>query len=419
MSHLLILTKKFPYSYQETYLFDELPILTERFRSVTIVPYDEFDLNEKENRLHLLQNISLFKLNAHIPSLTFHQKIKREFQVMKVFLSEIMGGRNAASHLKHRKIALSQLRHAYTASLSLNKYIEAKFPENEDVIFYNYWLHRGVLLSYFTKLNSDRKLPIVSRAHAYDLYHRDWLGILGKTLDFLPFESFKVKVCGRIYAISEHGLSHFKKTFPKYKNKFSISRLGVKDNLPAQTYFEAGSFTIVTCSGIDENKRIYRIPEILSKLNFEVKWVHFGSGTEQDIQQIKNEIKKYGLENKCELKGRQAHHEVINYYRYNKIDLFMNLSTVEGIPVSLMEAASFGIPMLATRTVGTPELVTSKNGVLIDVDFSSDEVSRQINGLFANKEDVQKKRQAARTTFEELYNAEKNYTAFAQQLNNL
>ena len=49
----------------------------------------------------------------------------------------------------------------------------------------------------------------------------------------------------------------------------------------------------------------------------------------------------------------------------NDFDLFVNMSLSEGIPVSIMEAISFGIPIIATNVGGNAEIVNDETGVLI------------------------------------------------------
>jgi len=48
----------------------------------------------------------------------------------------------------------------------------------------------------------------------------------------------------------------------------------------------------------------------------------------------------------------------------------MNLSETEGIPVSIMEAQSAGVPILATNLGGTSEIVNNENGFLVEKDFN-------------------------------------------------
>lgn len=52
-------------------------------------------------------------------------------------------------------------------------------------------------------------------------------------------------------------------------------------------------------------------------------------------------------------------------YSEHPVDVFINLSTNEGVPVSIMEAISFDIPIVATDVGGTSEIVTDETGILV------------------------------------------------------
>ncbi|NCO54621.1 MAG: glycosyltransferase, partial [Bacteroidetes bacterium] len=58
------------------------------------------------------------------------------------------------------------------------------------------------------------------------------------------------------------------------------------------------------------------------------------------------------------------------------VDLFINVSESEGIPVSIMEALSAGIPVIATNVGGTNEIVNNDVGFLIDKEF---EINTAVN----------------------------------------
>ena len=51
--------------------------------------------------------------------------------------------------------------------------------------------------------------------------------------------------------------------------------------------------------------------------------------------------------------GRMKNKDIYSLYEKEKPDLFINLSSSEGIPVSIMEAMSFGIPVISTDVGGT------------------------------------------------------------------
>ncbi|MDD0858820.1 glycosyltransferase [Arthrobacter alpinus] len=76
---------------------------------------------------------------------------------------------------------------------------------------------------------------------------------------------------------------------------------------------------------------------------------------EDDLRRIASEVEREDLV--IELKGAVANDEVLNFYRNHEISVFINVSTSEGVPVSIMEAISFDIPVVATSVGGTPEIV--------------------------------------------------------------
>ena len=61
---------------------------------------------------------------------------------------------------------------------------------------------------------------------------------------------------------------------------------------------------------------------------------------------------------------------ILNKYESHEVDIVISSSisipdVFEGIPVSLMEAMSYGIPVIATNSGGTNELVNGESGILV------------------------------------------------------
>lgn len=119
---------------------------------------------------------------------------------------------------------------------------------------------------------------------------------------------------------------------------------------------------------------------------------------------------------RCFLPGQLAPPEIFNFYKSMPVDLFLTVSANEGIPVSIMEAQSFGIPVIATAVGGIPEIVNNINGLLLSANPSPLEIAEAIFKAFSEKEIWGKKRMYSRRNWEENYNAEKNYNAFAAEL---
>ena len=109
--------------------------------------------------------------------------------------------------------------------------------------------------------------------------------------------------------------------------------------------------------------------------------------------------------------------EVHQFYQNQRVDLFINLSTTEGIPVSIMEAYSYGVPAIATNVGGTSEIVTNENGQLLNSTPSLDEINTAIRNFHnLSPEQVNLKKQAAYKTWQEKYNAKTNYTQFVEDI---
>ena len=123
-----------------------------------------------------------------------------------------------------------------------------------------------------------------------------------------------------------------------YSDKFLISRLGTKDPEFINPGKLNNGLTIVSCSEINPNKRIHLIMEslIVFKSKFpliKIKWYHLGSGKE--INEYIGTANRY-FENsivKCYFKGQLTNIEVFNFYKTVPVDLFINVSVSEGIPV--------------------------------------------------------------------------------------
>ncbi|MFQ6102748.1 MAG: glycosyltransferase [Candidatus Glassbacteria bacterium] len=79
------------------------------------------------------------------------------------------------------------------------------------------------------------------------------------------------------------------------------------------------------------------------------------------LEQLTGEL---GVRSKVHFAGALEHDEVVKEYR--KADAFVLPSFWEGIPVVLIEAMASGVPVVATRITGIPELISDgQNGILV------------------------------------------------------
>ena len=180
---------------------------------------------------------------------------------------------------------------------------------------------------------------------------------------------------------------------------------------------------IVTCSACVMLKRVDLMLACFAKglIAPDVRWVHIGDGSEfarqSGIAQKINE--KLGRE-AIVFAGRLNNLDVLEKYRTEHFDLFINMSTVEGLPVSVMEALSFGIPVLATDVGGTHEIVDETCGGLLPAKLDPELLAGAIADFFSKPEEtVREMRENARRRWKERFDAAENVPAIIHCLDSL
>lgn len=89
----------------------------------------------------------------------------------------------------------------------------------------------------------------------------------------------------------------------------------------------------------------------------EIKLKIIGSGP--DFEKLKLQVISYKLQDSVELLGGLLHNETLSYIK--SADVFILNSGYEGLSHVILEALSFGVPVLASNVGGNPELLSKKN----------------------------------------------------------
>lgn len=227
-----------------------------------------------------------------------------------------------------------------------------------------------------------------------------------KRLDRVYFISKKVK---DLYLDGMQPL----KIRERFSSKIGIRYLGClkPENVTNPASTETETLHIVTCSRIDENKRLSMIVSALSLIkNKRIKWTIIGDGVLKEL--IESETKELVNSNPLitiNLVGQYSNKQVHDFYKNNHVDLFINVSKIEGLPVSIMEACSYGIPSIGTDVGGTSEIITKLNGFLIERDFTAQDLSKLIiRYINMSSEDKISFRKNAYLTWQKYFDASKN-----------
>jgi colanic acid/amylovoran biosynthesis glycosyltransferase len=273
-------------------------------------------------------------------------------------------------------------------------------------LFYFYWADKSSALCPFLKKEFPSNKS-VTRFHGTDLYET-------KTPGYMPFREELLLNLDLAVFISSNGKEYLIKKYPSIRLNTFISRLGVLDNgdgIPSTD----GLLRIVTCSNMVRIKRLDILIEGLKLLDFEVEWTHLGDGD------LMSRLKKLSEELPANVRARflgfLQNSDVIQYYQENHVDLFINVSEYEGLPVSIMEAISFGIPVIASAVGGIPEIVNKHNGILIPAKTAPFGIARAIIRFINLSENEKlKMRKAAKSHWRNYFDANVNYPSFCERI---
>ena len=295
--------------------------------------------------------------------------------------------------------------------ISIQKKI-SKFlkKDQEEILLYSYWLTRGAYsFCYLKNEMKNIKLKVISRAHGYDLYENR------NILNFLPFREYIDQHIDRIFFISEDGKKYFENRYKfKNTNKYFISKLGTENNLHLKKkILKKNKICIASCSSIIKIKRLDILIDILSRLKIDFYWIHLGEG--ELSQKIREQAEKMLDHKNYKFYGNVKNSEILNIYLENDVDYFINTSDSEGIPVSIMEAISLGIPCIGRNVGGMREIVNTQTGLLLDeVDYEKIEKFLEIR-----LNDIKEYENILGNVikfWEKNYNAKNNYEDFLRKI---
>lgn len=396
MRKIFLFTATYPHSTAETFLEDEIKYIANGFDEVVIQPLggQTSGANDRivpENCVvnnGIITNKFLQYIKLFIPTRAYSIYIK-DFFAKRVFLNK--------ARLKTWLVSFSIANNLLLSSEI--KHIFKNISTND--ICYFYWGKGANVLAHFFK----GKAKFVSRFHGeWDL----WEESCG---NYAPIRKQINSALEKAIFISKKGLVYYDKKYPNLEKV--VCRLGSCDSGVTKKSND-GVVRIVSCSSVYPLKRVDLIFESLYKAaDLNIEWTHLGGGRDfEKLQELVRAKNRDGL--KVNLVGQVKHDDVMKFYQNNPIDMFVNLSTNEGIPVSIMEAISFNIPAIATNVGASSEVVTKESGVLVSANPTTREVVDAIKKILDNPKVF-----APREFWKNNYNADTNYSELVKILYSL
>lgn len=375
MRTLVFITSHFPFGKGETFIGPEFPFLEAGFERIIIIAQDV----KGERTSKVADNVIVNRYDTstgvtgflRLPALLLQnaggikEMIRNEYSFRKKTGDKITAVRFLI--LLKKIIKAVQLRDFIAGIL-------ASDGIGENIVFYSYWLKTGA--HSIAMLNYPDSIKI-SRAHGSDLYEE-------KTQSgYLPLLDYTAKKLDAIFFISENGRMYFSVKLKEEKSNLHLSRLGIENQFgPCALPAISGKIIIISCSNLISLKRVDLIIEALALTNSDtnIEWLHFGDGILKSGLESLSKSKLSGLKHiSFRFMGFYPNNDLLRFYSENHIDLFISTSSSEGLPVSMMEAQSAGLPIIATDVGGVKEIVREGTGHLLQSDFKPSQLAELIN----------------------------------------
>lgn len=401
--NLLLITYDYPYGIGEPFLETEISVLQEHFERIVIMSLSQ----SREITRCVPANVEIVKCDRSFATIR-----SGLYACMKLLSPEFFREMKDAKRMQNTPGLFSLVKScvkAWAIEKRLFLKVQKMGLDKKQTVAYSYWLAES---AYFITKHKNMWMKTISRVHGYEV--RDYE-------QYIPFRRLVDSEMDEIHFISNFTEDAYERIMKPIRTgkmgaKHYISRLGVDcpKNCEKRTEKDHRQITIASCSSIYKLKRLDLIVSMLEAYDgtIPVKWVHFGWGElGEEIAKLCEQKLSKKANVSYELKGWVEHTQVLEYYKCHNISLFINASDAEGVPVSIMEAMSYGIPCMARNVGGMSEIIIDNlNGYLLPE-------TPQIEGMVSVLEHVIHEKgvpcsEDIWTWCQKHYDAKKNYQLF-------
>ena len=395
---LLILINDYPYRNGETFFENEIDFLSSKFKKIIVFSVHG-SKREKATR-SVKDNVVVFPLSCT------HNRL---VHVLRGFFAK--NNKFSTSHIKGKKLLMAMYLKGKNVFIfkKCKKYLHKLILDsNEDYCVYSYWLTLGIAAILLRNYLSDlfkKEIRSISRCHRYDIYNELM------PLNYHPFQKEVISGLDSVYSCSEHGMDYLRAKYPELKQKISIARLSTNDHgIKLYDWNNSNKKIFLTVSGFRPVKRLDLFAKAFlnaAEKNKNIYWHALGGGSE--FENVKRIVMNSNYSDRVTFFGNLSNNDVYCYYNNYNVFFFANVSSSEGVPVSIMEAISFGVPVIATKVGGNSEIVDKDNGFLLDESISIEKLSNVIDSCASmDKQSYFTMRFNSRNKWDSLYNSHKN-----------
>ena len=291
-----------------------------------------------------------------------------------------------------------------------------KLGKNKDLIFVNGLGTEATVANIFLKKKIIRKIvgdPVWERAYSKAKISESFDEFQVKNYGFSislqkKVRSFSIKKSDIVVTPSKH-LKNFILNLG-FKNKIEIINNGVFIPEENTNIFTNDQINITIVSRLVSHKNIEKIIKAISDLNSPLINLNIiGDGPEL------NQLQKISLESNN--KDNIIFHGKLNRDDINHIflksDIYIQASNYEGLPHSLLEAMSYGIPVLCTPVGECKEILGNEDrGYILDLPVSKNNIKSKIIEIIGEKNIANKKGERGKDFINENYNLTNSFNLY-------
>lgn len=408
---LVVFTDNFPFDTGEEFFEQEIDYLAQHFERVWVVPLRLPPGARKTRRLP--RGVTAVLLPLH-DGRSWKRRLPRQLPRLLLGpgrveppgtgcgLMTAVGELHYASDVLHRFEAFTRTR-LYRETLAGRPFVA-----------YGYWLYHGAGLAQMLRAAHGAPVAAVARAHAYDVDEADAPG------GHLPGRRRLVGGLDEIYPISRYARSFL---LPHLDSgnaaRVTVRHLGV----PAIAVGGArrDPLHLVTCSHLADYKRVDRMADAVGVLTADgraVRWTHIGERNAERIAGMRAYAAGRAPDAEINFLGYVPNERARRMLATGGFSMLVNTSAGEGVPVSIMEAMSAGLPVVATDVGGTGEIVhDGVNGRLVEADATAGRIAGAIAEIADAPADAYEAMSArARATWRDEFCAATQYGRLASRL---
>lgn len=149
------------------------------------------------------------------------------------------------------------------------------------------------------------------------------------------------------------------------ENKSKLKVLYNAINIPNINCYDNNTNNILFLGAVGKRKGIYDLLEAMKKIKNEklckCNLIIYGPDTTNQIEQI---IKDYEVDDIVKYKGWLNNEEKKKVFRDVAINILPSYN--EGLPMTILETMSYGIPNISTNVAAIPEIIDDSCGILVD-----------------------------------------------------